>query len=733
MARDIWRGRPESLGVHWDGQGLNIAVFSEHATAVDFCLFNEETDGQETERIRLPFRTDHIWYAYLPGLGPGQLYGLRVHGPNEPARGHRFNPSKLLIDPYALAVHGHLRASDETMGFAPATGVDSNPVLLANPRDSAPTVPKCVALNTSFDWSGDRPPQTRRADLVIYEMHVKGFTRLMPGVPEELRGTYAGLGSDAAIDHLRRVGVNAVELLPVQAFCDEAHLANLGKSNYWGYSPVAWFAPEYRYAANKSPGAAVAEFKGMVRALHGAGIEVFLDVVYNHTGEGGPDGPTLCHRGIDNLSYYRTMDDRPSAYLDFTGTGNSLNMEHPRVLQLIADSLRYWVTEMHVDGFRFDLATTLGREGNGFSPGASLFDILLQDPVLSRVKLIAEPWDVGLGGYQVGCFPHPWSEWNGQYRDVIRDYWRSEPDKIPDLASRIAGNSDIYAWKGKGPTASVNFITSHDGFTMRDLVSYNHKHNEANGEHNRDGENFNRSWNCGAEGPTDDAAIQTLRRRQHRNFLATLLLSQGIPMLVAGDERGRTQGGNNNAYCQDNELSWLSWEETPESRRLLDYTAQLISLRLRHPVFRRERFFRGQDPAHPERHDLLWFHATGRVMDADSWADASNRCVGMMVCGDCTDDVDEHGQAVMDDTFLVLFSADARPMPFTLPGARPVRWELLMDTSKEDGFLEHPQIARAGDAPVLTPRSVLLYRLSASTPKQAVREAKALPAGLLKS
>src|SRR5919106_4393487 len=554
----VWPGSPAPLGATWDGEGTNFAVFSEHATAVDLCLFSHSEDGHESSRIRLGERTDQIWHAYLPDVRPGQLYGFRVHGPYEPMEGHRFNPAKLLLDPYAKAVSGVIRWSDALSGYTMEQPMETRD-LVPDPSDSAAGLPKCVVVESAFSWGDDKHPRTPWNRTVIYEAHVKGMTMLHPDVPEEIRGTYLGLATDPIIDHLLSLGVTAIELLPVHHFVTERRLAEMGLVNYWGYSSIGYFAPDVRYATG-GLGQQVAEFKSMVKRFHRAGLEVILDVVYNHTAEGNHLGPTLSFRGIDNAAYYRLLHDDPRYYMDYTGCGNTLNMLHPRVLQMIMDSLRYWITEMHVDGFRFDLAAALARELHEVDRLGAFFDIIHQDPVISQVKLIAEPWDLGEGGYQVGRFPVGWTEWNGKYRDVIRDYWKGEGGLIGDLAYRVAGSSDLYEHSGRRPYASVNFVTAHDGFTLRDLVSYNEKHNEANKDDNRDGENHNRSWNCGAEGPTDDPEIRALRLRQTRILLASLLLSQGVPMLLAGDEVGHSQQGNNNAYCQDNELTWLSWE-----------------------------------------------------------------------------------------------------------------------------------------------------------------------------
>jgi len=584
-------GRPYPLGATWDGAGVNFALFSEHATAVALCFFDERDPGKETRQVRIEQRTDQVWHAYLPGIRPGALYAYRVNGPYEPAQGHRFNPAKALLDPYAKAIAGTLEWNDAFFGYRIGNSAgDAKP----HDRDSGPYLPKSVVVDPAFDWEGDRPLLTRWSRTVIYELHVKGFTKLNPDVPPELRGTYAGLACDAAVRHLTELGVTAVELLPIHHSVTEKYQADRGFTNYWGYNSIGFFCPDSRFSASGHRGQQVDEFKTMVKRLHRAGIEVILDVVYNHTAEGNHLGPTLCFRGIDNDAYYRLSPEDPRFYVDYTGTGNTLNMRHPRTIQLMMDSLRYWVLEMHVDGFRFDLAAALARELHDVDRLSAFFDVIHQDPVISQVKLIAEPWDLGQGGYQVGNFPVGWTEWNGKYRDTIRRYWKGDEGQVAELAYRLTGSSDLYEMGGRRPYASVNFVTAHDGFTLADLVSYNDKHNLANGENNRDGTDDNGSWNCGAEGPTADPAITALRERQMRNFLATLFLSQGIPMLVAGDEMGRTQQGNNNAYCQDNELSWVHWPPGETGQRLIDFTRRLIRLKHANPVFHRRMFFHGR-------------------------------------------------------------------------------------------------------------------------------------------
>jgi isoamylase len=668
----LWPGQPFPLGASYDGAGTNFSLFSEVATGVDLCLFDD--DGTE-ECIPLTEVTALCWHGYLPNVGPGQRYGFRVHGPYEPQEGHRCNSAKLLLDPYAKAVEGEVNWDPAVFGY-PLGGDDLTP----DRRDSAPFVPKAVVTNPFFDWGVDRPPCTPWHESVVYETHVKGFTKLHPDVDEELRGTYAGLAHPAAIDHLKSLGVTAVELMPVHQFIQDDRLIDKGLRNYWGYNSIAFLAPHNEYAASGQRGEQVGEFKAMVRALHEAGIEVILDVVYNHTAEGNHLGPTLSMKGIDNAAYYRLTDDR-RYYMDYTGTGNSLNMRHPHTLQLVMDSLRYWVTEMHVDGFRFDLASTLARELHEVDRLSAFFDLIQQDPSVSPVKLIAEPWDVGEGGYQVGNFPPLWSEWNGKYRDVVRDFWRGENAALPEFASRITGSSDLYQADGRHPSASVNFVTAHDGFTLADLVSYNEKHNEANGEGNKDGESHNRTWNCGAEGPTGDPEIRALRRRQQRNFLATIFLSQGVPMLLGGDEMGRTQGGNNNAYCQDNETSWIDWSLKEENADLVALTARLAEFRRDHSVFHRRRWFQGR-PIHGETvTDIGWFAPDGTEMSEEDWESGFAKSVGVFLNGDAIPDPDLRGEKVTDDSFLVLFNAHYEPLPFTIPKRDwGDHWVVVLDT-----------------------------------------------------
>ena len=673
--REVWPGAPYPLGATFDGAGTNFSLFSEVAERVDLCLF--EDDGTE-QRIELLERDAFCWHAYVPTVGPGQRYGYRVHGPWDPAAGHRCDPNKLLLDPYAKAIEGRLAPGPESLSY----GAGDEDALV--PVDNGATSPASVVTNPYFDWSSERRPDRPLHEWVIYELHVKGFTARHPAIPEELRGTYAGLAHPAAVDHLRDLGVNTVELLPIHQFVHDAHLGEKGLTNYWGYNTIGFFAPHNEYSSRGDRGDQVTEFKAMVRALHEADIEVVLDVVYNHTAEGNHLGPTLSFRGIDNAAYYRLVPDDRRRYFDTTGTGNSLNMAHPQTLQLIMDSLRYWVTEMHVDGFRFDLASTLARQFHEVDRLSAFFDLIHQDPVISQVKLIAEPWDVGAGGYQVGNFPPKWSEWNGEYRDAVRDFWRGEPGTVGELASRLTGSSDLYQSDARHPVASINFVTAHDGFTLRDLVSYNEKHNEANGEGGADGENHNRSWNCGAEGDTDDPAVLACRAAQQRNLLATLLLSQGVPMVLAGDEQGRTQGGNNNAYCQDNEVSWHDWEAA--DRDLLAFTRRLVQLRRDHPTFRRRRFFQGR----PIRGtvDVGWCKPDGTEMDDHNWADDHARSLGLFLNGEGINDVDSRGQVLVDDSFLVLLNAYHEDITWTLPtqwGDRTWTVELATTPTPEPG------------------------------------------------
>jgi isoamylase len=696
---EVWPGRPFPLGPVWDGSGTNFSLFSENAERVQLCLFDDE--GNET-RIDVAEHTVFNWHCYLPGIGPGTRYAYRVHGPYDPENGMRFNPTKLLIDPYAKAIEGPVDYhAANVMPYVP-DGEDAD--LYADDEDDADAIPKCIVVDSGFDWEGDRPPGNPWTETIIYEAHVKGFTKLNEQVREDLRGTYAGLASEPAIEYLRSVGVTAVELLPIHHIVPEGHLVDRGLTNYWGYSSIGYFAPHALYAATGTRGEQVKEFKGMVKALHRAGIEVILDVVYNHTAEGNHLGPMLAFKGIDNSSYYRLLAENPRFYMDYTGTGNSLNPVHPSVLRLIMDSLRYFATECHVDGFRFDLASALAREFHEVDRLSAFFDIIHQDPVLSQVKLIAEPWDVGEGGYQVGNFPVLWTEWNGLYRDVIRDFWRGRA-RLGDFAYRFTGSSDLYERDGRRPSASINFVTAHDGFTLADLVSYNDKHNEANLEENRDGTDDNRSWNCGVEGPTDDPEVNRLRARQMRNFLATLFLSQGVPMLLSGDERCRTQHGNNNAYCHDNELSWLHWELDEHCASLLEFTERVIRLRQEHPVFRRNRFLEGvgQNSGLP---DVYWFRPDGRRMTRRDW-DTGPPLLGVFLNGAELGTRTPQGARVEDDSFLILFNAHHEDAVFTLPPRRfGTRWKLELATS--DRELQERRSAR--DEVTLQSRSLAVYR-----------------------
>jgi len=664
-----WPGAPYPLGATWDGWGTNFTLFSEAAERVDLCLFD---DSGAENRVRLTEVDGFVWHGYLPTIGPGQRYGYRVHGRWEPSRGLRCAPSKLLLDPYGKAVDGDVIWDEALFDYKWADPRRPNRV------DSAPFMPKNVVVNPFFDWGNDRPPHIPYHETVIYEAHVRGLTLRHPDVPLPQRGTYAGLAHPAVIEHLKRIGVTAVELLPVHQFVPEQALTQRGLTNYWGYNTIGFLAPHNRYCSAGTRGEQVGEFKAMVKALHEEGIEVILDVVYNHTAEGNHRGPTLSMRGIDNDAYYRLDDREPWRYIDYTGCGNSLNVRHPHSLQLIMDSLRYWVLEMHVDGFRFDLASALARELHDVDRLSTFFDLVQQDPIVSQVKLIAEPWDVGEGGYQVGNFPPLWTEWNGKYRDNIRDFWRGEPGTLAEFASRLTGSSDLYETSGRRPMASINFVTCHDGFPLLDLVSYNDKHNEANGEENRDGTDDNRSWNCGVEGPAEDLAINELRARQQRNFLTTLFLSQGVPMLLAGDEIGRTQGGNNNAYCQDNEMSWVDWTRATSSRDLLAFTRRLARLRSRHPVFRRRRFFEG--PA-----DIAWLTPAGEEMSDEDWHAGYAKAVAVFLNGAAITEPDPRGDPVTDLKFLLLFNAGADPITFTLPDRLGGNWEIAIDTAEPDG------------------------------------------------
>lgn len=695
----IWPGKPYPFGATFDGTGTNFALFSEVAERVELCLIGE--DGTE-ERVDLPEVDAFVWHAYLPSVQPGQRYGYRVHGPYDPANGHRCNPAKLLLDPYAKAIDGQIDGDPSLFSY------DFGDPDSLNQDDSAGHTMTSVVINPYFDWGHDRPPLHDYHESVIYEAHVKGLTQLHPGIPEELRGTYAGMAHPAIIDHLVDLGITAIELMPVHQFVNDPTLQAKDLSNYWGYNTIGFFAPHNGYASSATPGQPVQEFKQMVKALHEANIEVILDVVYNHTAEGNHLGPTLSFRGIDNAAYYRLVDEDKAHYYDTTGTGNSLLMRHPHVLQLLMDSLRYWVNEMHVDGFRFDLASTLARQFHEVDRLSAFFDLVQQDPVISQVKLIAEPWDVGDGGYQVGGFPPLWSEWNGKYRDTVRDFWRGEPSTLAEFASRLSGSSDLYEHTGRKPIASINFVTAHDGFTLRDLVSYNEKHNEANGENNQDGESHNRSWNCGVEGETDDVAVNELRGRQQRNFLVTLLLSQGVPMLLHGDEMGRTQQGNNNGYCQDNELTWVDWDLDEEQTALLEFSRSLVRLRRDHPVLRRRRFFFGSADhgGESELGDIAWFTTSGAHMSDGDWHDGLARAVMVFLNGEAIAEPDVRGEPVVDDSFLVMYNAAPEPVVFTLPPREFGEvWTCVADT---DHTLGAGREVKAGKKVKITGRSTLV-------------------------
>ncbi len=677
---EIWPGTPYPLGATYDGAGTNFAVFSEVADRVELCLLDDAR--RERQRVDLPEVDGFVWHAYLPGLQPGQRYGFRVHGPYEPKRGLRCNPSKLLLDPYAKAVEG-MADGDESL-FSYRFGREENRI---QRLDSRAHTMHSVVVNPYFDWGNDRAPRWQYHETVLYEAHVKGMTQQHPGIPERLRGTYAGIAHPVMIEYLHGLGVTALELMPVHQFVQDKHLLDRGLRNYWGYNTIGFFAPHNAYSASGQRGQQVQEFKSMVKALHEADIEVILDVVYNHTAEGNHLGPTLCFRGIDNGAYYRLVDSDPGFYYDTTGTGNSLLMRHPHVLQLIMDSLRYWVTDMHVDGFRFDLAATLARQFHEVDRLSAFFDLVQQDPVVSQVKLIAEPWDVGEGGYQVGNFPPLWTEWNGRYRDTVRDFWRGEPGAVGDFAQRLTGSSDLYEHSGRKPIASINFVTAHDGFTMRDLVSFNERRNEANGEGGVDGESHNRAWNCGIEGPTDDPEVRALRLRQTKNLMMTLLLSQGVPMLLHGDEIARSQGGNNNTYCQDNPTAWMDWELSDEAENLLEFTRRLVALRKGHPVFRRRRFLAGTGigGSHPSLGDVAWLRPSSEWMTESDWTNGYTQALTMFLNGEAIGEPDERGERIIDDSFVLMVNAADQPITFTVPG-QPFgsSWHVIVDTANGD-------------------------------------------------
>jgi isoamylase len=708
----VWPGSPDPRGATWDGEGVNFALFSENAERVELCIF-DDAGRRQLQRIALSERTDQVWHCYLPEARPGMLYGYRVYGRYRPDEGSRFNAHKLLLDPYAMQIVGALRWSDALFGYTPGHRRED---LSYDRRDSAGGMPKCKVIDPAFTWGGDRGPAVPWHEMVIYELHVRGYTMQHPDVPPQLRGTYAGLATAPVIDYLKRLGVTTIELMPVHAFVDDRRLVEQGLRNYWGYNTIGFFAPDARYSASGK----VNEFKTMVKTLHSAGFEVILDVVYNHTAEGNHLGPTLCFRGIDNVSYYRLQHDDKRFYTDYTGTGNTLDMQHPRVLQLLMDSLRFWVTDMHVDGFRFDLASSLARELHEVNRLGAFFDILRQDPVLSRVKLIAEPWDLGEGGYQVGNFPPGWAEWNDKYRDTMRAYWKGDGGLIGEFSRRLTGSSDLYGRHGRLPHASINFITAHDGFTLHDLVSYNEKHNEANLEENRDGNNNNLSWNCGVEGPTDDPAVNALRARQKRNMLATLLLSQGVPMLVAGDEIGRTQHGNNNAYCQDSALSWLDWELDPERLKLRDFVRRMVHLRRTHPVFRRRHFFQGRPLHGSEAKDIVWLKPDGSEMTNEEWSQDFARCLGVYLAGSALTEIDARGQRVVDDDFVVLFNAHHDSVPFRLPTKTLAphgdgRWQAIVDTARDDGLAPDGIFDAESTYPLEGRSLVLLMRVGSTS------------------
>ena len=714
MPTKILPGRPHPLGATWDGSGTNFAIYSEYAEWVELCLF-DQPDAPETERIRLPERTTYVWHGYIHGMQPGQLYGYRVHGPFEPKDGLRFNSNKLLIDPYAKGLAGQVDWSSPIFPYQPGNG-DAD--LTFDESDDAAGMQKCVVVNPYFDWEEDRPLCLPLSDSVIYELHVKGFTKQHPEIPEALRGTYAGLAAKPSIQYLKRLGITAVELMPVHAFLTDKHLAEKGLTNYWGYNTTNFFSPDARYSSSGDRGGQVAEFKAMVKSFHREGIEVILDVVYNHTAEGNHMGPMLSFRGVDNATYYRLVGDNQRYYMDYTGTGNSLNARHPQVLKLIMDSLRYWVQEMHVDGFRFDLAAALARELHDVDRLSAFFDIINQDPVISQVKLIAEPWDVGEGGYQVGKFPPLWAEWNGKYRDVVRRYWKGDDGQLGELGYRLTGSSDLYQRDGRHPGASINFVTAHDGLTLNDLVSYDGKHNEANGEDNRDGTNDNHSYNYGAEGETDNAEIRDVRERQKRNLMATLLLSQGVPMICGGDEIGRTQKGNNNAYAQDNDVSWFDWRLDGRAKSLLEFTTRLVEIRRQHPNLHRRKYFQDRSilpGTTPEREvdgrkeqDITWLRPDGGEMTPDEWTAGWVRCIGLQLSGRTLEDVNGVGEPIRDETFMILLNPHTESIKFYMPRRQGTAWEVMLDSAQPEKT-DKPVIA-PGDPYELIARSTALLR-----------------------
>lgn len=700
----VFPGDPYPLGATWDGKGVNFALYADNATGIELCLFNTPDDEAESAKIMVVERSHQIWHCYLPDIKPGQLYGYRVHGPYEPQNGHRFNPKKLLIDPYAKAIAGTINWSDAMFGYKIG---DPEEDLSFSEIDNSPFIPKSVVVDSNFDWGNDRAPKIAYNESIIYETHVKGFTRQHPDIPEELRGTYAGMAHSISINYLKELGITAVELMPIHHFLADRHLVDKGLTNYWGYNTIGFFAPDARYAATGVTGEQVNEFKNLVKELHKVGIEVILDVVYNHTGEGSHLGPTVSFRGIDNASYYRLTEDK-RYYMDYTGTGNTLNAYLPNVLRLMMDSLRYWIEEMHVDGFRFDLASTLARELHEVNTLSAFFDIIYQDPVISQVKLIAEPWDIGENGYQVGKFPPGWAEWNGKYRDCIRDYWRGADSMLGEFAERFTGSSDLYKNDYRSPTASINFVTAHDGFTLHDLVSYNHKHNEANLDDNRDGEDHNRSWNCGAEGYTEDEAVLALRKRQQRNFFATLLLSQGVPMIVAGDEIGRTQGGNNNGYCQDNEISWLNWETVDHD--LLSFTKQLIALRKAHPAFCRRRWFQGRPIRGMGLEDIAWFLPDASEMSEEHWSHDFAKSLAVYLNGKGLHSRGPKGEQIMDDSFYVIFNAHFESLEYVLPPEKYGRqWKKILD-SGDSQLKDCDREYKSGETITVNSRSLVLLK-----------------------
>ena len=697
----IYPGDPFPLGSFWDGKGVNFALYSHNATGVELCLFNKEKDEKEEQRIKFTERTHDIWHAYIPGMKPGQLYGYRVSGPYDPPNGHRFNPNKILLDPYSKAICNIIQWDDSLFGYE--IGKDD---LTMDTRDNAAVAPKSSVIDHNFDWEDDKLPKVAYHNMVIYEAHVKGFTKLFRGIPDEIKGTYAALAHPAVIGYLKKLGITAIELMPVHQSISDRHLVDKGLTNYWGYNTIGFFAPGIRFYSGMEHSGQVREFKTMVKELHKAGIEVILDVVYNHTAEGNQLGPTLAYKGTDNSEYYRLAEDK-RFYFDYTGTGNTLNARLPNVLMMIMDSLRYWVQDMHVDGFRFDLAAALARELHDVNRLSAFFNIIYQDPIISQVKLIAEPWDVGEGGYQIGQFPPGWAEWNGKYRDCMRDYWRGADSVLGEFAERFTGSSDLYKNDNRNPTASINFVTAHDGFTLQDLVSFNDRHNEANGEDGKDGAEDNRSWNCGAEGPTEDAAIISLRDKQKRNFLATLFLSQGVPMLLAGDEAGHTQNGNNNAYCQDNEISWIDWEKADQD--LIAFTSQLIHFRRSHPVFSRKRWFQGRSVRNRGLADISWFLPDSSEMEESHWNEAFAKSLAIYLNGNGLNTVDQASRPVTDDSFYILFNAHSGPLEFTLPGEKyGKKWKKVWDTA--DPRVENGKKYAAGESISMADSSIVLLQ-----------------------